>query len=185
MKYNIAEDLLVKGVNCWVRVGKSPNDVSTVGFVDSFSATKNVTLQEANVCGSIVPASIDAQGLRVSLSLSGFLASKSTYEGETAYNGKGKVSICSFNPKSEDFITSKVVTKFEYMDFYDAKQQKVIASFDWAMPESFSMQFNGGAYTKANVSMRAIDMSCGSDYIPSDALDQINGSSATATGTGA
>lgn len=168
MKFDIAEDLLVKGTNCWVRVGESADKAKMVGFVDSFSATKNVTLQEATVCGSVVPASIDAQGLRVSIQMGGFLATKAVYEGKENYNGKGTVSINCFNPKSEAFVTNQVVTKFKYMDFYNKKTGSVIASFDWAMPESFSMQFNGGAYTKANVSMRAIDMSSGSDYIPSD-----------------
>ena len=168
MKYNIAEDLLVKGTNCWVRVGTSADDCKEVGFVDSFSATKNITLQEATVCGSIVPASIDAQGLRVSLQLSGFLATKEVYTGTTDYNGKGKISIGSFNPKSSAFINSQVVTKFQYMEFYNKKTGSVICSFDWVIPESFSLQFSGGSYSKANVSMRAIDMSGGGDYIEAD-----------------
>lgn len=164
MKYNIAENLLVKGTSCWVRAGESASSAKKVGFVDSFSATKNIQLQEAAVCGAIVPASIDAQGIRVSLQMTGFLATKEVYSGTTSYNGKGDISIASFNPKSEEFITNQVVTKFEYMDFYDEKTSKIIASFDWAIPESFSLQFNGGAYSKANVSMRAIDMSGGKDY---------------------
>lgn len=164
MKYNIAENLLVKGTSCWVRAGESASSAKKVGFVDSFSATKNIQLQEAAVCGAIVPASIDAQGIRVSLQMTGFLATKDVYSGTTSYNGKGDISIASFNPKSEEFITNQVVTKFEYMDFYDEKTSKIIASFDWAIPESFSLQFNGGAYSKANVSMRAIDMSGGKDY---------------------
>ncbi len=164
MKYNIAENLLVKGTSCWVRAGESASSAKKVGFVDSFSATKNIQLQEAAVCGAIVPASIDAQGIRVSLQMTGFLATKDVYSGTTSYNGKGDISIASFNPKSEEFITNQVVTKFEYMDFYDEKTAKIIASFDWAIPESFSLQFNGGAYSKANVSMRAIDMSGGKDY---------------------
>lgn len=168
MKFDVAEDLLVKGTNCWVRVGKDASSAKKIGFIDSFSATKNMTLQEAMVCGSIVPASIDAAGLRVSIQMGGFLASKAVYEGTQTYNGKGSISINSFNPKSESFINNQVVTKFEYMDFYNDKTKSVICSFDWAMPESFSMQFNGGSYTKASVSMRALDMSGGSDYIPTD-----------------
>lgn len=158
------KNLLVKGTSCWVRAGESASSAKKVGFVDSFSATKNIQLQEAAVCGAIVPASIDAQGIRVSLQMTGFLATKDVYSGTTSYNGKGDISIASFNPKSEEFITNQVVTKFEYMDFYDEKTSKIIASFDWAIPESFSLQFNGGAYSKANVSMRAIDMSGGKDY---------------------
>lgn len=174
MKYNIAENLLVKGTNCWVRVGTNAENCKDVGFVDSFSATKNIQLQEAAVCGAIVPASIDAQGLRVSLQLTGFIASKGIYDDTSiAANGKGNISICSFNPKSQAFIEQQVVTKFEYMDFYDEKSDKVICAFDWAMPESFSISFQGGAYSKANVSMRAIDMTGGSDYIQSDDPSQI------------
>lgn len=168
MKFDVAEDLLVKGTNCWVRVGNDASSAKEIGFVDSFSATKNMTLQEAMVCGSIIPASIDAAGMRVSLQMGGFLASKAVYEGTENYNGKGSISINSFNPKSESFINNQVVTKFKYMDFYNKKTKSVIASFDWAMPESFSMQFSGGSYTKASVSMRALDMTGGSEYIPTD-----------------
>ncbi len=173
MKYDIAENLLVKGTSCWVRVGESASNAKEVGFVDSFSATKNIQLQEAAVCGAMVVASIDAQGLRVSLQMTGFLATKDVYTGTASYNGKGAVSIASFNPKSEAFITNQVVTKFQYMDFYDKKTGNIIASFDWAIPESFSLQFNGGAYAKANVSMRAIDMSGGADYDTSADLSAI------------
>lgn len=162
--YNIANDLLVRGTSCWVRIGTKATDAEEVGFVDSFEASKNIQLQEAAVCGSIVPASIDPQGIRCSLSLGGFLASKEVYTGTATYNGGGKVSLASFNPNDDDFINKQVITKFGYMDFYDAKSKTILASFSTAIPETFRISGNAGAYIKANISMRAIKMSSGSDY---------------------
>lgn len=166
MDYNIAQDLLVRGTSCWVRVGENANDAQEVGFVDSFRATKNIQLQEAAVCGSIVPASIDPQGIRCNLSMSGFLANKKVYEGTQVYNGGGKVSLASFNPDDDAFIENEVITKFPYMDFYNKKNGTIIASFSTAISESFGITGNGGSYVKADISMRAIKMSSGKDYTP-------------------
>lgn len=162
--YNIANDLLVRGTSCWVRVGNSASDAQTVGFVDTFEANKQIQLQEANVCGSIVPASIDPQGIRCSLSLGGFLATSEVYKGTQTYNGGGKVSLASFNPDDDDFVNKQVITKFGYMDFYDDKAKQILASFKTAIPESYRISGNGGSYIKSNISLRAIKMSSGSDY---------------------
>lgn len=164
MEYNIANDLLVRGTSCWVRIGNTASDAATVGFVDSFEASKQIQLQEAAVCGSIVPASIDPQGIRCSLSLSGFLASKAVYEGTQTFNGGGKISLSSFNPDDDTFIKDQVITKFPYMDFYDDKTKTILASFKTCIPESYRISSQGGSYVKSNVSLRAIKMSSGSDY---------------------
>lgn len=164
MDYNIANDLLVRGTSCWVRIGQTASDAEKVGFVDSFEANKQIQLQEAAVCGSIVPASIDPQGIRCSLSLSGFLASKEVYNGTKTFNGGGKISISSFNPDDDAFITDQVITKFPYMDFWDDKTKTVLASFSTCIPESYRISGQGGSYIKSNISLRAIKMSSGSDY---------------------
>ena len=163
---DLQSNLLVRGTSCWVRVGDTAADAAShyVGFVDSFEATKNIQLQEATVCGSIVPASIDPQGIRCTLSISGFTATADVYNGTETYNGGGHISIASFNPNDDDFISKQVITKFPYMDFYDKKSGKIIASFSTAIAESYRVSGNGGSYVKANVSMRAIKMSSGTDY---------------------
>ena len=110
LDYNISQDLLVRGTSCWVRVGNNASDAKKIGFVDSFRANKSIQLQRAMVCGSIVPASIDPQGIQTTLSLSGFLATKSVYEGTETFNGGGKVALASFNPDDDSFIKNQVVT---------------------------------------------------------------------------
>lgn len=161
---SVSDEILVSGVNCFVRVGNNAVDAQRIGYVDSFRATKNIQLQEANCLGEVDPVSIDAVGVRVSLSLSGFLASKKVYEGTEDFAGKGKISLSSFNPDSAAFKTQDVVTKFPYMDFYDEKTKSIVASFSKAMSESFGISGNAGAYVKIDTSMRAIKMSAGSDY---------------------
>lgn len=164
MDYNIANDLLVRGTSCWVRVGTRANDAQEVGFVDSFRASKSIQLQRAQVCGSIVPASIDPQGINVTLSMSGFLATKDVYDGTETFNGGGKIALASFNPDDDAFITNQVITKFPYLDFYDKKTGNIIASFSTVIPSNYSVTGNGGSYIKADISMEAIKMSSGKDY---------------------
>lgn len=157
---------LVSGVNCYVRIGNSASDAinNRIGYVDSFRATKNLQLQDANVVGEYEPVSIDVTGIRVTLSMSGFLAAKEVYDGSRALPGMGTVSLSSFNPKSEDFKSASVVTKFPYMDFYDEQSGSILASFNNVISESYGISGNAGAYVKIDSSMRAITMSGGDDY---------------------
>ena len=164
LEYNIEQGLLVRGMSCFVRVGNSAADAEVVGFTDSFSATKNIQTQDAMVTGSPVPASIDAMGIQVTLSMSGFLASKDVYDGTKTFNGGGTVSLSSFNPDDDAFVMDQVITKFPYIDFYDKKKQAIMASFSMAIPTSYGINVNAGAYNKVNVQMKAIKMSGGKDY---------------------
>lgn len=173
MDFNIAQDLLVRGTSCWVRVGQSASDAKEVGFVDSFRGSKNLQLQRAAICGSIVPASIDPQGVSVSVSITGFVATKAVYEGTEIYNGKGAISLASFNPDDESFIKNEVITKFPYMEFYDKKTEKIIASFTTVIPSQFSISVNGGSYIKADIQLEALTMSSGSEYIATASADKI------------
>ena len=165
LKWNIAQDLLERGTNVWVRVGDTAATAEKVGFVDSMRGSKNVQLQKAQVCGSIVVASIDPQGISAQISITGFVATKDVYAGTKEYNGGGKISLASFNPDSDAFITEQVCTKFPYLDFYDDKHHVVLASFTDAIASGFTITVNGGSYVKADVSMEAIDMSGGTQYL--------------------
>lgn len=155
------DNLLCSGVACYLRVGKTANDAKIVGFVDSFSGTKNIQLQSAMVCGEVEPVSIDAQGVSANLSVTGFVATKSVYDGEEEIAGKGKISLASFNPNSADYKSKTVTTKFPYMDFYDDKNDMILASFKKAMSSSFRITVNGGSYVKGDVQLQAISMSNG------------------------
>jgi hypothetical protein len=160
----IASSVFTIGYRCQVRVGTSANDAQVIGFVDSAEMTKQIQTQRAQVLDSIYPASIDPQAISVSGRLTGFLASPKVYSGTETLNGGGKVSISSFNPKTEDFKQGTVVSKFKYLDFYDKKKKLIICSLDTLVPNSFSVTMQGGTYVKANVGFEALDMSSGADY---------------------
>lgn len=173
MKYNIGQHVSVTGKDCIVRVGNSATDCKVVGFVDSFSATKQFQLEEERVLGHIMPVAIDAQSFSVSAQLSGFLPTKAVYESSEKVAGMGDVSIGSFNPRSEIFAKDGTVTKFPYLDFYDERTGSIVCGIEWAIPESFAIQSNGQSYIKCNVSLRAVDMSGGADYIATDDPEKI------------
>ena len=160
----IASSLFTIGYRCQVRVGTSATDAKVIGFVDSAEMSKQIQTQRAQVLDSIFPASIDAQAINVSGRLTGFLASPKVYNGTETFNGGGKVSLSSFNPKTEDFKTGVVVSKFKYLDFYDEKKNLILGSVDTLISTGFTITLNGGTYVKANVSFEALDMSSGADY---------------------
>lgn len=165
IQYGMGQRVFSIGTGCFVRAGSSAADCEKVGYVDSASITKNIQTQKANVVGSVMAASIDAQGISVSVSLGGFIATKEAYEDGININGVGKIALASFCPKSQDFIKGKVAIKFPYLDFYDEKEEKILYTVSNAISTSFQMSMNTGAYVKANVSMEAIDAMVGSDYL--------------------
>ena len=160
----VASSLLTIGYRCQVRVGTSAADAQVIGFVDSAEMSKQIQTQKAQVLDSIFPASIDAQAISVSGRLTGFLASPAVFKGTQQFNGGGKISLSSFNPKSSDFKNGTVVSKFKYLDFYDEKKKLILGSIDTLISTGFTITMNGGSYVKANVSVEAIDMSSGEDY---------------------
>ena len=160
----IATSLFTIGHRCQVRVGNSASDVEVIGFVDSAEMTKQIQTQRAQVLDSIYPASIDAQAINVNGRLTGFLASPAVYDG-TSYNGGGSISLASFNPKSSDFKEGKVVTKFQYLEFYDEKKKLILGYVKDVISTGYTVTVNGGTYVKANISFEAIDMGSGEDYL--------------------
>ena len=160
----VASSIFTLGYRAQIRVGNSAADAQVIGFVDSAEATKQIQTQRAQVLDSLYPASIDAQAINVNGRLTGFLASPAVYKGTQVLNGGGKVSLSSFNPKSSDFKTGTVISKFKYLDFYDEKKKLILCSVDTLISTGFTITLNGGTYVKANVSFEAIDMSSGEDY---------------------
>lgn len=160
----IASSVFTIGYRCQVRVGTNANDAQVIGFVDSAEMSKQIQTQRAQVLDSIFPASIDAQAINVSGRLTGFLASPKVYNGTQVLNGGGKVSLSSFNPKTEDFKSGTVISKFKYLDFYDEKKKLILGSVNTLISTGFTITLNGGTYVKANVSFEALDMSSGEDY---------------------
>ena len=160
----VASSLLTIGYRCQVRVGTSAADAQVIGFVDTAEMSKQIQTQRAQVLDSIFPASIDAQAINVTGRMTGFLASPAVFRGTQTFNGGGKISLSSFNPKSADFKNGTVVSKFKYLDFYDEKKKLVLGWIDTLISTGFTITMNGGSYVKANISVEAIDMSSGEDY---------------------
>lgn len=162
----VASSIFTIGYRCQVRVSDdvSGSNPQVIGFIDSAEMSKQIQTQRAQVLDSIFPASIDAQAINVSGRLTGFLASPAVYKGTQKLNGGGTVSLSSFNPKSADFKSGTVVSKFAYLDFYDEKKKLILGSVKTLISTNFTITLNGGTYVKANVSFEAIDMSSGDDY---------------------
>ena len=127
-------------------------------------ATKQIQLQRAQVCGAIMPASIDPQNIIVNINLGGFVATPGVYAGNYAINGVGSVSLASFNPDSDDFIQGAVAVKFPYMEFVDDKSGIIIASFEDVIASNYSVTIQGGSYIKADIQLEALKMSSGADF---------------------
>lgn len=161
---NVGTNVFAVGFRCQVRIGNSATDNKVVGYVDSVNLTKNIQTQNAQVLDSLYAASIDPQSITVTAQLSGFLATKEAYDTGVAINGHGTFSLASFNPKSNDFMQGKVMSKFAYMDIYDTNNNVIIAHIDGVIATSFSIAVQGGTYSKCNVSLAAIDMDCDPEY---------------------
>ena len=164
MANGMSQHALITGYRCWCKAGNSHTDAQAVGFVDNMRATKQIQLQRAQVCGAIMPASIDPQSINISVNLSGFVASPGVYSGTQAINGLGTVSLASFNPDSDDFIQGTVAVKFPYMEFVDEKSGIIIASFEDVIASNFSVTIQGGSYVKADIQLEALKMSSGADF---------------------
>lgn len=163
-QYGIGQHALVVGYSCWCRIGTSANDAEKVGMVDSMRATKNIQLQRANVCGAIMPASIDPQSISVNLNLSGFIPVPALMSEGVSINGNGKYTLQSFNPDSDDFVKGDISVKAEYMDFFDEGTGTILASFKYVIPSSFGITVQGGSYVKADISAEALYMSSEKDF---------------------
>lgn len=165
--YNVKQDALIRGTSVWARVGTSAADAREIGFCDSMRATKNLQLQRAQVCGSIMPASIDPQSMSVQISISGFLPTKNILADKPkmeSLNGGGPLHLQNLNPNQVKFITQEQIDKHDYMDFYDKKSGLIIASFHSAIVSAFTVTVNGGSYIKADMTLEAIEMSGGEEY---------------------
>lgn len=164
-QYGIGQHALSIGYSCWCRIGTSASDAQKVGMIDSMNGSKNIQLQRAQVCGALMPASIDPQSISVNINLTGFLPVPELMDSGIAVNGSGVFTLESFNPDSDDFIKGNVAVKAEYMDFYDEASGIILASFKSFMPSSFRIAIQGGTYTKVDVSGEALYMSSEKDYI--------------------
>jgi hypothetical protein len=166
--YNIQGDLLAQGINCIVRV--DPDDESgsnplEIGFVSEASIRKAINIQRAECIGEILPVSLDPTGIQVTVSLRGFIPSKSLVNaGIESARGGGKIHLKSFNPNDAKLIDTKVATKIPYLDLYDEKHQTIIGYTNWLIATGYDDSINGKGYLQANATLEGIGYENGTAY---------------------
>ncbi|MCQ2577556.1 MAG: hypothetical protein MJ176_03380 [Treponema sp.] len=161
MSITSESNVLVTGYKCEVWAGESATSAIKVGMVDSFTASKNLQTQRAQVIGTIMPVSIDPQALSASISMSGFIAKKEIVK--AAKYGKGDATINAFCP-DDGIYTKETVTKIPYVCLKDKTKGEVLCTLEYAIPTSYQVQSQGQSYIKANIQMEAITMNIGTAY---------------------
>lgn len=165
--YNVQGDVISQGSNSWIRVDMEDENGSNpvkVGFVQNWNIRKSLQTNEAKCIGELVAVSIDVIGINVDINFSGFIPTKDVVKQGIAVRGGGNYSIKAFNPKCDNLLGTKVVTKIPYIEIYDAKHDTVLTSAQWLTPTQYNDSGNGTDYIKTDCSFKAIISDNGSDY---------------------
>jgi hypothetical protein len=153
---NVTGTIIATGYNCHVRVGASSADAQPVALVASFQANEDFQAQEATCLGNLGPVAIDPQGYNCTISLEGFLPSKKTLDGEIQYADGGKKAIMDYIPTRAQYMEAGAVSKIAYLDFYNKKAGKILASFEGVLISSDGISAEGNSYVRNSVQMRAL-----------------------------
>jgi hypothetical protein len=155
---NITGNVIARGFNCFVRVGKNPSDAQNVAFVTSFQATEDFQVQEAGVLGVLGPIALDPQGYNCSITCAGFIPAKGLVDGVLQYEDGGKQSLMDIVPSRAKFMDEgSLESKIAYLDFYNKKQGKVLAKFTGVIFTSNGISAEGSQYVRHNVQLRALE----------------------------
>lgn len=100
---------LVTGYKCEVWAGDSASSAKKIGMVDSFTASKNLQTQRAQVIGTIMPVSIDPQALSASITMSGFIAKNQLFR---LQNTEKETQQLTLSVRMMEFIQVKLLQKF-------------------------------------------------------------------------
>jgi hypothetical protein len=156
---NVTGAIIAQGHNCQVRIQKNGGALEKIALVASFQANEDYQTQEATCLGHLGPISLDPQGYTCSITLDGFLPARGKLEGEETgniYEESGNKAIPDLKPWREDYAEQGLVQKIEYLDFYNRKQRKIMASFKGVIFTSYGVSAEGNAYVRNNVQMRAL-----------------------------
>jgi hypothetical protein len=153
---NITGNVIARGFNCFVRVGKNASDAQKVAFVTSFQANEDFQVQEATVLGVLGPVALDPQGYSCSITCAGFIPAKRILKGTLQYEDGGKISLMDIMPSRAKFMDEGAVEKIAYLDFYNKKMGKVLAKFVGVIFTSNGMSGEGSQYVRHNVQLRAL-----------------------------
>ena len=153
---NVQGAIIATGYNCHVRVGTNSADAESIAMITSFQANEDFQAQDAVVIGNLGPVSIDPQGYMCTITIDGFLPARKLLDGDRQYAGGGTVAILDFVPTRAQFMQSGAMPKIAYMDFYNKKEGKVLASFEGVLITSNGISIEGNSYGRNNVQMRAL-----------------------------
>lgn len=165
----VGSEIVLQGRNCFVRVDVEDENGSNpikLGLVKDVKVGVNIQVNKAECIGHMLPVSMDAQGVEVSISISGYiprnLESLKAAEGDncTAY-------IKALNPGEGDILSmfaKDTNKKIPYIDFYDARNKEIIGSSTWAIVESYNESLTGRDYYSCDINLKAIGYKNGSSY---------------------
>jgi hypothetical protein len=153
---NVTGQIIATGYNCQFRVGTNATDAQTVALVASFQVNEDFQVQEATCIGYLGPVSIDPQGYNCTITIDGYLPSKKILGGEQQYADGGKKAIMDYIPTRAQYMEAGAIPKIEYADFYNRRNETVLASFEGVLITSDGISVEGNAYVRDNVQMRAL-----------------------------
>jgi hypothetical protein len=157
---NVTGTIIASGYNCHVRVGSNAADAQPIALVASFQANEDFGVQDATVLGHLGPVALDPQSYTCSITMDGFLPAKGVLDNAIQYADGGKVAVTDVvkDQTREKFMDTASINKTEYLDFYNKKAGKVLASFKGAILTSYGINAEGSSYVRNNVQMRALEM---------------------------
>ena len=162
MQPDIRGQAIVRGYNCFVRVskdGSATSPTNTIGYVTSFQATEDFSVQEAVCIGNLGPIAIDPQGYTCNIQIAAFIpAVKTTLTNAPVSGSLTAAPLEDDVPSRASFMNDDgtAVERYSYLDFYDKKNDRIIAKFTGIIVTSNGVQSEGNAYVRHNVSMRAL-----------------------------
>jgi hypothetical protein len=162
MKPDTKGQTIARGYNCFVRVSKADNATSpsnTIGYVTSFQATEDFGVQEAVCLGNLGPIALDPQSYTCSIQIAAFIpAVKTALKNAPEAGSLAATPLENDMPSRAGFMddTNATVEKYSYLDFYNRKNDRIIAKFTGVLVTSNGVQSEGNAYVRHNVSMRAL-----------------------------
>jgi hypothetical protein len=162
MRPDIHGKTIARGYNCFVRVSKTADATSpsnTIGYVTSFQATEDFSVQEATCLGNLGPVAIDPQGYTCNIQIGAFIPAVKTNLTNAPVSGSMTATPLEDDiPSRADFMddTDAAVERYSYLDFYDRKNGRIVAKFIGVLVTSNGIQAEGNTYARHNVSWRAI-----------------------------
>lgn len=155
---NITTKIIAGGQDCIIRIGDSSANPQAIGLVTSAQYTETFSTQKANCIGRYGPVSRDPQDYDCTINVGSFVPFLGSFNGQAQYPGSGDTSIRELIPTRRDIEASGKPKGFPYMDFYNKKGNKILASFSGVTVESYNMSINGNSYVADTIAMNALEV---------------------------